>query len=288
MDILKAIIYGIVQGITEWLPISSTAHLRVVPALAGWEDPGAAYTAVIQLGTLLAVLIYFRKELAMAFTGWAASLIHADQRGTPEAKMGWAIFVGTIPIVICGVLFKDAIEGSLRSLYVISVSLIVVGLLMLVAEKFGKQNRRLGDVRIIDGLIVGCCQAVALIPGASRSGSTLVGGLFSGFDRATAAKFSFLLSVPSIFAAGLKEFWSYRDQIMGDQLVPIIVATVVSFIVGYATIAFLLNYLAKRSTAVFVGYRIALACLLLVLLQTGKLDPMQGIEPKTPDVQTQK
>jgi len=279
VDLIQSIVYGIIQGVTEWLPISSTAHLRIVPALLGWNDPGAGFTAVIQLGTLAAVLIYFRQDLWRAFSAWLKSLTDKSARDTVDAKMGWAIVIGTIPIVILGVLFRHSIESSWRSLYVIATMLAVVGVFMLVAEKVGTQHRKIGDVKVVDGAIVGLAQAVALIPGAIRSGSTLVGGLLAGFDRATAARFSFLLSVPSVLAAGLKEFWDYRHDILGAGMVPTAVATVISFIVGYATISFLLGYLAKRSTAVFVGYRIALAALLFFLLGTHRLDPMQGIAP---------
>lgn len=282
MDLIQSIVYGIVQGITEWLPVSSTAHLRIVPALLGWNDPGAGFTAVIQLGTLAAVLIYFRADLAKAFMGWLRSLTDKSVRDTVDAKMGWAIVLGTLPIVVLGILFKHNIESSWRSLYVIATMLAVVGVLMLVAEKFGGRGRKLDDVRVVDGVIVGLAQAVALIPGASRSGSTLVGGMFAGFDRATAARFSFLLSVPSVLAAGVKEFWEYRHDILGAGMVPTLVATIVSFVVGYATISFLLGFLARRSTAIFVGYRLALAALLFGLLTTHRLDPMQGItEPAT-------
>ncbi|MBL8088212.1 MAG: undecaprenyl-diphosphate phosphatase [Chthonomonas sp.] len=286
MGFFQAIVYGIVQGIAEWLPISSTAHLRVVPALLGWPDPGAAFTAVIQLGTLLAVLIYFRNDLGKALMAWVRSIGDPAQRRTVEGKMGWAIFFGTLPIVICGLLFQHDIKGSLRSLNVVAVMLIVVGIVMLIAERFGKQRRGIEDVTVKDGIIVGLWQAVALIPGASRSGSTISGSLFSGFDRGTAARFSFLLSVPSIFAAGLKELWEIRHDIAGPMLGPIVVATIVSFIVGYASIAWLIGYLQRRSTGIFVAYRIALGILLLALISAGKLDPNAGIAPEVPSVST--
>ncbi|MBS1706330.1 MAG: undecaprenyl-diphosphate phosphatase [Armatimonadetes bacterium] len=277
MGTLEAVVYGVVQGLTEWLPISSTAHLRIVPALMGWQDPGAGFTAVIQLGTLLAVLIYFAKDLGKAIAAWAKSLTGGPS--TADSRLGWAVFVGTIPIVVVGLLFQKAIKGSLRSLYVIAAMLIVIGVLMLIADKFSPQRRKLEDVTWRDGIWVGLFQAIALIPGSSRSGSTLSGGLFAGFDRATAARFSFLLSVPSVFAAGVKELVDERDHLIGPNLTPTLIATAVSFVVGYASIAFLIGYLQKRSTTVFVAYRFALALVLLGLLQSGRIGPMSGAEP---------
>ncbi len=270
MDLVQAVVLGIVQGLTEWLPISSTAHLRVVPALLGWADPGAAFTAVIQLGTLAACLIYFRNDLSKAFKGWIRGL-----RGerSEEANMGWAILIGTLPIAILGFLFKHQIEGPLRSLYIIASSLIIVGVLMAFAEATATNRRNIDSVRPSDGLRVGMWQAIALIPGASRSGSTITGGLWSGFDRASAARFSFLLSVPSIFAAGIKELYDERKSLLGQSMTPVIVATLVSFVVGYASIAFLMNYLQKRTTTVFIVYRIVLGVFLLVLLARGTLTP---------------
>lgn len=274
MGIVEAVVLGIVQGLTEFLPISSTGHLRVVPTLFGWEDPGAAFTAVIQLGTLAAVLIYFWKDLVTIFTAWLRSL--AGEKSY-EGRLGWAIVVGTIPIVVLGLLGKDYIEGSLRSLTVVATMLIVVAILMLIAEKFSSHKRSSDSLSPRDGLIVGLWQAVALIPGASRSGSTITGGLFLGLERAAAARFSFLLSVPSIFAAGIYEAVKERKEILGSNLTPIIVATVVSFIVGYAAIAFLMSYLQKRSTMVFIVYRIVLGVVLLALVFSGRLDPMVGL-----------
>ncbi len=279
MGIVEAIVFGIVQGLTEFLPISSTAHLRIVPTLFGWQDPGAAFTAVIQLGTVLAVLIYFAKDLGRAFSAWARSLT-GKGRDTVDAQMGWAVFWGTIPVIVFGFLFKEQIKSNeLRSLYVIAGTLIVMGVLMLVAEKFGKKDRDIGAVRVRDGIIVGLWQCLALIPGMSRSGSTITGAMFAGFDRSTAARFSFLLSVPSIAAAGLYELYDERAHILGQNLTPVIVATIVSFIVGYASIAFLIKFLQKHGVGVFVAYRILLALILLALLGTGTLQPQSG----TPD-----
>lgn len=277
MGIIEAILLGIVQGITEWLPISSTAHLRLLPLLFGWEDPGAAFTAVIQLGTLLAILIYFWRDLVTVFTGWVKSLTNKDLRGSMEAKQGWAIVIGSVPIVIFGKLFEDQIKGPLRSLTVIATSLIVVGILMFIAERVGKQKLKMEDVTPARGLWVGLWQAVALIPGASRSGSTITGGLFAGFERKAAARFSFLLSVPSILAAGVKEVVDERTHLATLNLGSVAVATIVSFVVGYFTIRWFMDFLGRHSTNIFIYYRLAVGALLLFLIGTGKLDPMAGI-----------
>jgi undecaprenyl-diphosphatase len=277
VGLAEAVVYGLLQGLTEFLPISSTAHIRIAPALMGWQDPGAGFTAVIQLGTVLAVLIYFAKDLANALVGWAKSLA-GKHRDTVDARMGWAIFFGTIPIVVFGVLGQDAIKGSLRSLWVVAGSLIFMGILMAVAESVAKKSRPIESVKATDGWIVGLWQAVALIPGMSRSGSSITGALFSGFDRQTAARFSFLLSVPSVLAAGVKELYDERDHLLnGDMLMPTLVATLVSFAVGYASIAFLMKFLQRNGILPFVAYRIALGLILIALLATGTLDPMAGI-----------
>lgn len=274
MGIVEAIVLGIIQGLTEFLPISSTAHLRIAPALLGWPDPGAAFTAVIQLGTLAAVLIYFWKDLAKIFTAWVKSL---QGEKSYEGRLGWAIFYGTIPVVVLGFLGKKYIEGSLRSLVVVGSMLIFVGLLMLVAEKVGSHKRSADSLSQRDGLIVGLWQALALIPGASRSGSTITGALFLGLEREAAARFSFLLSVPSILAAGLYEAFKERKEILGSNLTPTIIATIVSFIVGYAAIAFLMSFLQRRSTMAFIVYRVALGVVILALVATHHLDPTAGL-----------
>lgn len=272
MGIAEAILYGVVQGLTEFLPISSTAHLRLVPEVLKQPDPGAGFTAVIQIGTLLAVLIYFRTDLWRAFRAWAMSLVgRLPSEDKQHGTLGWAVLVGTIPIVIAGVLLEDRIKGSFRSLQVVATMLILMGVVLFIADRVGKRERLQRDVRVIDGLWIGLWQAVALVPGASRSGSTISGALFAGFDRAAAARISFLLSVPSILAAGLKELYDERKLILGAQLTPTLVATVVSFVVGYASIAFLIKFLQTRSTLVFVIYRVALGILLFALIGAGIL-----------------
>lgn len=281
----QAVLFGIVQGLTEFLPVSSSAHLRILPAVIGMDgDPGAAFTAVIQLGTVAAVLIYFAKDLGKAFMGWLNSLL--GKQGDPlEAQIGWAVFAGSLPIMVVGFLAKDFISSdSVRSLYVIASTLIVFGLVMLVAEKVGSKKRDLSNLRAMDGVVIGLWQVLALIPGVSRSGSTISGGYFSGFDRATAARFSFLLSVPSVVVSGLYELVKERKEIMGPALPATIIATVISFIVGYAAIAFLIKWVSKHGIGVFVGYRILLGIALIALLQAGILKaqppaPVAGAPP---------
>ena len=283
ISVLSAIIYGIVQGLTEFLPISSSAHLRLTQVFLDPTVDNAkftAFTAVIQLGTILALLIYFRKDLAVTISAWAKSISTRDF-SSADARTGWAVFFGTLPIVVLGLLLKHSIEHTFRSLYVIGSSLIFMGVLMFVAEVVGKRVRKDEDVQIKDGLIVGFWQCFALIPGMSRSGSTITGGLMSGFDRVAAARFSFLLGIPSVTLAGLKELAEQRKEIVGGGLMtPTIIATVVSFIVGYGAIAFLMSFLQKRGIGPFVLYRIALGAAVLLLVSTGKVEPNAGEEPE--------
>jgi undecaprenyl-diphosphatase len=268
VDALQAIVLGIVQGLTEYLPVSSTAHLRIVPAFMGWEDPGAAFTAVTQLGTLAAVLLYFRADLWRIARTWLASLRQPALRGELDARMGWYILLGTIPIGIFGFVFSDQIESGARDLYLIGTTLILLGLLLLIAERVARRARALGDINRRDGIIIGFAQACALVPGVSRSGATITAGLFLGFDRASAARYSFLLSVPAVVLSGLFEL----QDIGGHEnagVVPTIIATVLAFVVGYASIAFLLRWLARHSTAIFVAYRVVLGTVVLVLTGAG-------------------
>ena len=270
MSLLEAIVLGIVQGLTEFLPISSTAHLRIVPAFAGWEDPGAAFTAVTQLGTLAAVLLYFRRDLLGIARAWLAGLRDPVRRATAESRLGWYILVGTIPILVFGFLFSDQIETGARNLRLIGTTMIVLGLVLLAAEKVGTRSRELDTLRWRDGILVGFAQAAALVPGVSRSGATISAGLFLGLERAAAARYSFLLSVPAVVLSGLYEL---RD-IGGDSNATVgatALATVLAFVVGYASIAFLLRYLATHTVYVFVAYRIALGALVLALVSTGTI-----------------
>lgn len=276
MGLIEAIVYGVVQGLTEFLPISSTAHVRIVPTLLGRPDPGADFTAAIQLGTLLAVLIYFARDLAGAGRAWF-STFRRGATPTPESRLAWAIVVGTVPICVLGYVLKEPIETTFRSLTIVAAMLIGMGLVLAGADRVGARTRALSDVRPLDGLWVGMWQAIALVPGASRSGSTIAGALFAGFDRATAARFSFLLSVPAIFIAGVFSLKAHSATLLGDLLVPVLVANVVAFFTGYASIAFLLRFLQTRSTAVFVVYRCLVGAALIAAVAGGALDPLAGL-----------
>lgn len=271
MDWFQAIVIGIVQGLTEFLPISSTAHVRIVPELMGWGDPGAAFTAVIQLGTLLAVLVYFWKDIVRVTGSWVAGLRHTSKRDNPDYRLGWAVFYGTIPVSVFGFLLKDLIGDQFRSLYVIATALIVLALLLGVAEKAANHVRTTTDVKVSDGWIIGFCQALALIPGVSRSGSTITGALFLGFNREAAARVSFMLSVPAIFFAGIFELLAEKEHIAALGVGPVIASTIAAFVSGYASIEFLLRFLRTRSTLVFIVYRIALGLMLFALLALGYL-----------------
>jgi undecaprenyl-diphosphatase len=283
MDIIQAVILGIVQGLTEFLPISSTAHLRIVPALLGWGDPGAAFTAVIQFGTLIAVLLYFSKDIAAITGSVVKGMIIRKPLHDRNAQIGWMIAAGTVPIVFFGLLLKEQIETTFRSLYIISGSLILLAVILMLAEWSMKKRiassapvKSMDEISWKDAILIGCAQAVALIPGSSRSGTTITGGLFLGLNRETAARFSFLLSLPSIFAAGVLELVKEWDLLFSSDIgaVNLITATIVSGIVGYASIAFLLNYLKSHTTYLFIIYRIFVGIALLVLLGAGILPPL--------------
>jgi undecaprenyl-diphosphatase len=273
VSVFEAIVLGLVQGITEFLPISSTAHLRIVPALAGWEDPGAAFTAVTQLGTMAAVLVYFRSDLWRIARAWLRSLRDRPARGDTDARLGWYILLGTIPIGIFGLAFKDQIETGARDLYLIATALIVLGLVLLVAEKVGTRERSIEQLTTRDGVALGFAQALALVPGVSRSGATITAGLFLGLDRPSAARFSFLLSVPAVVLSGLLELGSIASGEEGQQVGAgaLVLATLLAFVSGYAAIAFLLRFLATHSTVVFVVYRVALGILVLALTASGAI-----------------
>jgi len=268
MDAFQAIVLGIVQGLTEFLPISSTAHLRIVPAFAGWEDPGAAFTAVTQMGTMAAVLAYFRHDLLRIARAFLAGLRDPALRHTPDSRMGWYIILGTIPIAVFGYTFHHQIETGARDLYLMGTTLIVLGLVLLAAEHVATRKRDLEDIGPRDGIVVGLAQAAALIPGVSRSGATITAGLFLGFDRAAAARFSFLLSVPAVVLSGVFELGDIGGEGAAAP-VPTAIATLLAFVSGYASIAFLLKFLVRHSTAVFVAYRVILGALVLTLTGTG-------------------
>ena len=268
MNLFQASVYGVVQGLTEFLPISSTAHLRIVPALFGWDDPGAPFTAVIQLGTTLAVILYFWRELAQVVIAWTRGLVDKSVRDTLEYRMGWYLVVATIPVGVFGVAFSHQIETGARNLWIISVTMIALALALALAEKVGARNREEEDLDSKDAIAVGTAQALSLIPGASRSGTTITAGLFRGLNRETAARFSFLLSIPAVLLSALYESRKIGDK-GGTGAGLTGVALVISFIVGLASIAWLMRYLTRHTTYVFIYYRVALGSLLIILLVTG-------------------
>lgn len=282
MSLFEAIILGIIQGLTEFLPISSTGHLTLAGKFMGLisesnPEQWTAFIAIIQLGTLASIIIYFWKDVISIISSFFKdNLIERKsyKMQSHDSKMGWLVIVGTIPVVIIGLLFKDDIEGALtKNLYVIASSLIGLAIILLIAEKTAKFNKDLKQTTIIDALVVGIAQAVALIPGSSRSGTTITGGLFMGLKREDAARFSFLLSMPAIFAAGVLQIKEAVVFVTPDMLLNLIVATIVSGISGYLAIDFLLKFLRKNSTMLFIIYRIALGALILTLLQTGIIQP---------------
>lgn len=271
-DLLQAVVLGTLQGLTEFLPISSSAHLRIFPDLVGWGDPGAAFTAVIQIGTELAVLIYFRKDIWTIGSAWVKSLFHAEYRGQLESRMGWFIIIGSLPIVALGILLKDVIERDFRNLWIIGTALIVMGVVLGIADRVSRSNRQIKQITLRDAVLMGLAQASALIPGVSRSGATISMGRFLGFEREAATRYAFLLAIPAVVGAGLFEL---KEIPHGDNSYgwgPTIVATVVSFVVGYAAIAWLLRYVSTNSYLPFVIYRVLLGSATLALVATGVLN----------------
>jgi len=287
MDFIGALILGLVQGLTEFLPISSSAHIRIVGELIGTgADPGAAFTAIIQLGTEAAVLVYFWRDIVRIVKHWFLALFGRIPRNDPDARMGWLVIIGSIPIVVLGLIFQSAIETTLRSLWIVAATLIVFGILLWIADVVGAKTRRLKQLTWGHGIVYGLAQALALIPGVSRSGGTITAGLFMGYQRRAAARYSFLLALPAVFGSGLYELYTSVKHpcvagsraALGHACTPevfngveTLLATVVAFGVGLAVIAFFMGYISRRSFLPFVIYRIALGALLIVLLMTGVL-----------------
>jgi undecaprenyl-diphosphatase len=291
MQIWQAIVLGIVQGLTEFIPISSTAHLVFASRLVHLFEGDAmraqettATIAVLQLGTLAAVIIYFARDIiniTVAFVRDHLNLLlkrGAKEAGGPalslDARLGWLVIIGSIPIGIVGLLLKKHIEGTFtKNLWVIATMMVVVAIFLLIAELVGKRERSMEQLRVSDAVIVGSAQVLALIPGASRSGTTIMGGLFAGLTRETAARFSFLLSMPAIAASGLLELKQAVKMLPPGSFGPLVIGTIVSGIVGWASIWFLLRYLRKHSTGIFIGYRFVVGGAILVLLAMGTIDP---------------
>jgi undecaprenyl-diphosphatase len=268
----QAAVLGFIQGFTEWLPISSTAHLRVVPELCGWKDPGSAFTAVSQLGTLLAALVYFRRDIYDILSSLFCKPEPGEDR--VDRKLLVPIVIGTIPVIVCGVAFKQSIRGPLRSLWVVAGAMVLFALLLAAAEARQTRRRGIQTVTWLDGLAVGIGQAFSLIPGASRSGTTITAALFMGMERAAAARFSFLLSLPAIFAAGAFELLEARHEILQGGLGrPTLIATAVAFFVGWASIDWLMKFLRRHPTYLFILYRLVVGGIILSLLAAGVLKP---------------
>jgi undecaprenyl-diphosphatase len=275
---IEAIVLGLVQGLTEFLPISSSAHLRVVGEIFGWGDPGAAFTAITQIGTELAVLLYFRHDIVRIISAWLRSfrLRRSGEMPDPDARMGWLIIVGSIPIVVLGLLFQDQIETSLRDLRIVATALIVFSLVLYWADRVGAKKRELDELTVRDGVLYGLAQAMALVPGVSRSGGTITAGLLLGYTRAAAARYSFLLAIPAVLGSGLFQAYEALTGGLAEDPVdwgPTILATVIAFGVGLSVIAWLLRYLNRGSFTPFVVYRIVAGLLVLALVFGGVLSP---------------
>jgi undecaprenyl-diphosphatase len=268
VDFFRAVVLGVLQGLTEFLPISSSAHLAIFPKFFGWDDPGAAYTAVIQIGTELAVLLYFWRDIWTIGSGWVRGVFSRAARQEPEWRMGWFVIIGSVPIVILGLLLQDAIDRDFRNLWVIGSTLIVLGIVLGIAERVGRKSRPIEDLTMKHAILLGLAQAGALVPGVSRSGATISMGLFLGYERAAATRYAFLLAIPAVVGAGI---FKLKD-IGGDNTYgtgPTIVGTVVSFVVGLAVIHWLLRYVSTHSYKPFVIYRVGLGALVLVLVGAG-------------------
>ena len=269
-EILKAILLGVVQGLTEFLPISSTAHLRIVPSFFGWGDIGASYTAVIQVGTMIAIILYFRNDLMNMTKAMLLSIKTKDYK-SKDTRLLLMIILGTIPIVIFGFLLKNLIRNQFRSMYIMAGSLIFFSIILYIADKYTKKKVNLETITTKDGIIIGFFQALALIPGASRSGSTISGAFFRNMTREDAARFSFLLIIPAVLLSGVFELFSQRATLLSGEsvILSLVIATVVSGVVGYWSIWFLLSYIKKHSMMLFVVYRIVFGILIIILLYTN-------------------
>ncbi len=270
MSWFEALVLGVVQGLTEFLPISSSAHILILSNIFGWGDPGAAFTAVTQIGTEMAVIIYFAKDIGRIISTWAKSLVKPELRGNIDARMGWYVIIGTIPIAVLGLLFSNQIETIARNLWLVASTLIVFGIILGIADRVGAKTRGVETLSIRSGLVYGFGQALALIPGVSRSGATISVGLFMGFTREAATRYAFLLAIPAVLTSGLYEATKIGDE-ANVQWGQTIVATVIAFAIGYAVIAWLIKYISTNSYMPFVIYRVVLGSAVLILLATGVL-----------------
>ena len=274
MSWLQALVLGLVQGLTEFLPISSSGHLRIVSEVFFGDDAGASFTAVTQLGTEAAVLIYFARDIGHLVVTWFRGLRSAQVRATPDYRIAWLVIIGTIPIGVLGFVFEHQIQTSGRNLWIIGSTLIVFGLVLGAAERYGRQRRSLQQLTVTDGVVMGLAQAMALVPGVSRSGGTISAGLFLGLTRPTAVRYSFLLAIPAVIAAGLfqiPDVFAVGGPGLQPSVAQMVVATLLAAAVGYAAIAWLLRYVERHSVYLFVWYRLALGTLVLTLLATGTI-----------------
>ncbi|APX31957.1 undecaprenyl-diphosphatase UppP [Brachybacterium sp. P6-10-X1] len=289
MSFFEAVVLGLVQALTEFLPVSSSAHVRVVGELMNpGQDPGAAFTAIIQLGTETAVLIYFWKDITRIIGKWFKALAGKIPHSDPDVRMGWLVIIGSIPIGVLGLLFEEQIDHGLRNLYITATTLIVFGLLLGLADRIAPQRKELTELTVRDGILFGLAQALALIPGVSRSGGTITAGLLMGYSRKAAARYAFLLAVPAVFASGLYKAAQEVPALLSadgraaaaaagePSLLAIIVATVVAFGVGFAVIVWFMRIIENYSYLMFVVYRVVAGLVLLGLLWFGVVDPLAG------------
>lgn len=276
MGWLEALVLGLVQGLTEFLPISSTAHISIVGQFFGGEDPGSAFTAITQLGTETAVLIYFRRDIARIVSAWCRALVGRLSRNDPDARLGWLVIIGSVPIVVLGLLFQDAIDSTLRNLWITVAMLAGFGLVIGVVDSRARTERTMDQLTWKHGVLYGLAQALALVPGVSRSGGTIAAGLAMGYTREAAARYSFLLAIPAVLGSGLYKLTDVANDPVAPAWGPIALATVVAFAVGYAVIAWLLRYISTHDFRPFVIYRLGLAAVVAVLLLTGVLEAAPG------------
>lgn len=274
MTWMQVIVLSLVQGLTEFLPVSSSGHLRIVSTLLWGQDAGASFTAVIQLGTELAVIVYFAGMIWQILKGWFMGLANKDKRGQ-DYRMGWMVIVGSIPIGILGVLGKDLIRDNLRNLWITASMLVLFSFVFILAERMGKKTRSFEELTMRDAIVMGLCQCLALIPGVSRSGGTISGGLFLGLDREVATRFSFLLAIPAVMASGLFSLGDAFGPTVGQSAtgMQLLVGTGIAFIVGYASIAWLLKFVGNHSFEWFAAYRIPVGIIVMILLALGVLVP---------------
>jgi undecaprenyl-diphosphatase len=269
VDFLRAVVLGVIQGLTEFLPISSSAHLAIFPKFFGWDDPGAAYTAVIQIGTEIAVVLYFWRDIWTIGSGWVRGLFSAAAREAREWRMGWFVIIGSLPIIVAGLALESLIDREFRNLWVIGTTLVTLGVVLGIAERVGRKSAPIDDLTLPHAVLFGIAQAAAVVPGVSRSGATISMGLFLGYEREAATRYAFLLAIPAVVGAGV---YKLKDIPGGENAygtAPTIVGTIVSFVVGLAVIHWLLRYVSNHSFMPFVAYRIVLGGLVLALVAFG-------------------